>query len=61
MALSTEWVALKTGQSGSGEVEYSLLWLFRLITCQGTSLHLNHKHVPYVQVNTNDLIKHKIY
>lgn len=23
MALSTEWVALKTGQSGSGEVEYS--------------------------------------
>ena len=24
MALSTEWVALKTGQSGSGGVEYSL-------------------------------------
>lgn len=23
MALSTEWVALKTGQSGSGGVEYS--------------------------------------
>ena len=25
MALSTEWVALKTGQSGSGGVEYSVL------------------------------------
>ena len=24
MALSTEWVALKTGQVGSGGVEYSL-------------------------------------
>ena len=24
MALSTEWVALKIGQSGSGGVEYSL-------------------------------------
>ena len=24
MALSTEWVALKTGQSGSGGVEYSI-------------------------------------
>ena len=25
MALSTEWVALKIGQSGSGGVEYSLI------------------------------------
>ena len=27
MALSTEWVALKTGQSGSGGVEYSMFYI----------------------------------
>ena len=30
MALSTEWVALKTGQSGSGGVEYSLKFICKL-------------------------------
>ena len=31
MALSTEWVALKTGQSGSGGVEYSQMKYFPIL------------------------------
>ena len=31
MALSTEWVALKTGQSGSGGVEYSRISAFLIL------------------------------
>lgn len=46
MALSTEWVALKTGQSGSGGVEYSLeclFWSFDILPACTCTYHFPHR------------------
>ena len=47
MALSTEWVALKTGQSGSGGVEYSVKDPEPLLKCIENS-NVSKEEVIYI-------------
>ena len=50
MALSTEWVALKTGQSGSGGVEYSIGYISKMVNSRN---RINEK-IIFLHVNNTE-------